>query len=275
VASTLRALAAIAVTTTTIMLAAQMGLHLRAWRAARRTQRCPDDDARRPLALRAWQIVRETALALTVLALWPTGAAAPPRDRRVVVLLHGLGSSPASLWLLAARLRRAGWAVAVPRLGGRWRTLAEAADRIAIALDQLRETHATADVVVAHGIAGLAVRLLLACRGRRLGVRRLVTLGTPHRGTLSGWSLAHEIRPGSAALTELARLPLPAGVEAVAIASPDDALIVPAENASWPEACNVSVDGSGHLHLLVSARVCAVVAENLPVPVPAMRHHGS
>jgi pimeloyl-ACP methyl ester carboxylesterase len=280
VASTLRAIGVIAVMTAATMLSAQLGLHLQAWHAARRSRRCPDE-ACRPATLRAWQVARETALALIVFALWPAAAAAPPRDRRVIVLLHGLGSSPVSLWLLAARLRRAGWAVSVPRLGGRWHTLAEAAERVALHLDSLRETRGTGDVVlVAHGVAGLAARLLIARRGRRLGVRQLITLGTPHRGTLSRCPLARgplarEIRPGSDVLAELARVPLPAGVEAMAIASPDDALLVPAENAYWPEACNVSVEGSGHLHLLVSARVCEIVAENLPRPGPAMRRHGS
>ena len=76
-------------------------------------------------------------------------------------------------------------------------------------------------------------------------------------------------------LRTLAAARLPVRLEAIAIASPDDALIVPADGAHWAEACNVSVEGSGHLHLLVSARVHGIIAENLEaVPESARRHHG-
>jgi hypothetical protein len=64
-------------------------------------------------------------------------------------------------------------------------------------------------------------------------------------------------------------------VEAMAIASPDDALIVPAGYAYCADACNVSVERSGHLHLLVSAPAYAVIADELAgVRSPALRRHG-
>ena len=262
------------------MFAAQLALHAAAWRVARTRRVCHDAVA--GPAVRFWTVARETTLALLVLLLWPLGARPARASRlRPVVLVHGFALSPASLWLLASRLRRDGWAVSVPRLGGWWRDLGDAADRLAAHLERVRHAHGAADVVVvAYGLGGLASRLLLLRAGRHAGIRLLVTLGTPHGGTAAcAWlrlgPFRDEVRPGSDVLRTLAAARLPGRLEAIAIASPDDALIVPPDGAHWAEACNVSVEGSGHLHLLVSARVHAIIAENLAaVPESALRRHG-
>lgn len=280
VASELRALAVLAVAAAVALFGAQLALHRAAWRADAMRRVCRDDE-RPGAAARAWSVVRESALALLVLLAWPFGAAAPAPERRPpVVLLHGFLSCPASLWVLARRLRRDGWLVIVPRLGAYWRDLDDGVARLAWRLERVRAVHGAADlVVVAHGVTGLAARLLVRREGRHAGVRLLMTLGTPHAGTdAAPWCplgpFRRDVRPGSEALRALARHPLPARVEAIAIASPDDALIVPSDHAYWPEACTVSVERSGHLHLLVSARVYAVVAENLAVvPTPAAHDH--
>lgn len=280
VASAVRGLVMLVAAAALVLLGVQLALHRTAWRAGAAQRTCRDDDPPGAV-IRLWHVLRESALALAILLVWPLGPIAPAADRRQpVVLLHGLLSCPASLWLLARRLRRDGWLVIVPRLGAVWRDLDDAVTRLAWRLEQVRERHGSTEIlVVAHGIAGLAARGLVQRDGRRAGVRLLVTLGTPHGGTdASPWlargALRRDVRPGSAALAALGRAPLPARVEAVAIASPDDALVVPAELARWPEGCTISVTGSGHLHLLVSARAYAVVAENLrAIVAPARRQH--
>ncbi len=264
------------------MLGAQLALHLAAWRADRGRRGCGDDSERPGAVALCWSIARETALSLLVLLAWPAGASAASSGdrRRPVVLVHGFASSPVSLWVLARRLRRDGFRVATPRLGGWWRGLDDAADRLARALDDLRDDGATDVVLVAHGLAGLAARRFMQRAGRRAGVRLLVTLGTPHRGTAAAWCvpgpLRADVRPGSAALQALGTASLPAWVGAIAIATPGDAVVVPADLARWADACNVSVRGSGHLHLCVSSRVYAVIAENIAAAAaPAVRHHGA
>jgi triacylglycerol esterase/lipase EstA (alpha/beta hydrolase family) len=280
VASALRALVVLVAAAAIAIVGAQLALHRGAWRAAAARRTCRDDDPP-PVIARLWHVLRESALACAVLLAWPFGADDPAADRRTpVVLLHGFLSAPASLWLLARRLRRDGWLVVVPRLGAMWRDLDDAVTRVAWRLEQVRERHGASDlIVVAHGIAGLAVRRLVGREGRRAGIRLLVTLGTPHGGTeaapwLGRGPLRRDVRPGSELLRTLERMPLPPRTEAVAIASPDDAVIVPPEHARWPEACTISIAGSGHLHLLVSARTYAVLHENLAASVaPTRQRH--
>ncbi len=280
--SALGALATLAVVSVVVTFAAQLALHRAALRAARGRERCPDDDEPRSLLALLPAVVRETVLSLLVLLLWPLGRRdAAATDRRAVVLVHGFATSPVSLWLLARRLERDGWAVSVPRLGPWWSDLEAAADRIAQHIDRLRlRADVTGLVVVAHGLGGLAMRLLLGREGRHARVRLLVTLGTPHGGTdalpavrVGPWRRA--VRPGSDVLRALDATALPPLLDTIAIAASEDALVIPPEHGRWSRACNISVSGSGHLDLLVSSRVYDVLAENLAaVPLAALQGHG-
>jgi hypothetical protein len=276
----LRALAALAAAPAVGALATQLLAQLAAWHDERMHPVCAADDVP-SIGARARAVLRETLLSLAVLVAWPLDVAAPPGDRRrVAVLVHGFASTPASLWVLARRLRRDGWTVSAPRLGAWWRDLADASDRLASHVGALRRDAPRNEIaMVAHGLGGLAARAFVQREGSRSGVRWLVTLGTPHGGTFACWWLRlgpfrDDVRPGSDALHALATR-LPARIEAVAISSPDDAMLLPPSGARWPEACNVSVEGSGHLGLLVSARVYELIVENLAAdPVPAARGHG-
>jgi hypothetical protein len=279
--SALRALAALIAAPAGVALAAQLIAQVAAWRDERLRPLCSADDPPTPAA-RVRAVLRETLLSLAALAAWPLGAGASFGDgHRAVVLVHGYASSPASLWLLARRMRRDGWTVSAPRLGAWWHDLADVADRLAEHLARLRqETTAGELAVVAHGVGGLAARAVVQREGARSGVRWLVTLGTPHGGTLAlPWlrlgPFRDDVRPGSDALRSLDATRLPTRTDAVAIASPDDALLLPPDASRWRDACNVSVEGSGHLGLLVSGRVYELIAENLAADsVPAARGRG-
>src|SRR5262249_41617933 len=119
----------------------------------------------------------------------------------------------------------------------------------------------------------LAVRALLQRDGQAAGIRWLVTLGTPHGGTRAlPWlrlgPFRCDVRPGSHALHALGSTRLPAGAEAVAIASPDDAVLVPPGRARWSAACTAAVQGGGRLGLLGSARRSELIVETLPENLP-------
>src|SRR5262245_15825747 len=84
VASTLRALLALAGAAIVATLAAQLALHVAARRATPDHDTCPDDDDP-PAALAMLRaIVRETALSLAVVLLWPFGIRGAGEGRAVV-----------------------------------------------------------------------------------------------------------------------------------------------------------------------------------------------
>jgi len=166
--------------------------------------------------------------------------------RAPVVLLHGFGVTSAVLRPLEARIRRAtGRPCLRIRLGCRLplhlADVRRSARRVERALDRLaRRTPFGRIDVVGHSLGGLVATYWLKRidQGRR--IRRVVTLGTPHRGTpfaaigvlLFGAisPAVWQMLPGSSLVRELAALPVPESSELIALGSHDDS-VVPAKLA--------------------------------------------
>ncbi|MEM9097969.1 MAG: alpha/beta fold hydrolase [Pseudomonadota bacterium] len=97
----------------------------------------------------------------------------------LVVLLHGLGRTPASMWLLARRLSRAGYQVI--RLGYR-STRQQLSASIAELRGQLADLPSGPIHLVGHSLGGLiAVHLLRDPQG--LDIKRVVQIGSPNLGS--------------------------------------------------------------------------------------------
>ena len=149
--------------------------------------------------------------------------------RRPVILIFGFSQVRTSLSLLGLRLRVMGRGPIYELDLFDWRRgVVEHAQLVSNFIDQVMAATGAREVdVVAHSMAGVVARVAEARhRGRR--VRRLVTLGAPHRGTelarlLSGGS-AEDLRPGSLLLSSLPDPPL--GM-LVSISSRSDNAIVP------------------------------------------------
>ncbi len=196
-------------------------------------------------------------------------------DRRPVVFLHGYAQHSANFIWLIRRLRADGWlhlySVRHGAVGG---DIERSAARLGTELDRIRrESGAPQLDVVAHSMGGLVARACLGARGRASGIARLVTLGTPHQGTLvfprfRVDPMVAQMRPGSAMLARLADgRAATAAADCIAIYSADDAIVVPASAGYWPGAFNIEVRGLGHMSLLFSRRVYELVRENLAAPV--------
>ena len=248
---------------------------------------CAADEERAPWPARAWLFAVEcaatallglaTPLALRRRRVRPLDAGDP---RPPVVLLHGYAQHPANFTWLARRLRRDGWRhlylVAHTPVGG---DIERSAHRLGEALDRLRRATGAPRVdIVAHSMGGLVARACIRARGQASGVGRLITLGTPHQGTeifprFGLDPMVAQMRPGSPLLARLAADdPVPRLADCISIYSADDAVVVPASRAYYPGAFNIEVRGLGHLSLLFSRRVYALVRENLAAeraPAPA------
>ncbi len=212
-----------------------------------------------------------------MLMTWPLGLL-PARARlgnaggATVVLVHGWAMTPASMAVLAARLRRSGRTVRSigyrslgPDMKGKAAVI-EARMR-----DIARESPTGRIDVVAHSLGGLLVRAAVRYFAAGDYVERLVTLGTPHQGTALAAFVSRPnvqpMRPGSLFLRRLAEDdPVPSAVSCTAIFSTFDALVFPAALAEYPGAMNIEIDDVGHLGLLLSARVYMLVEENLSQP---------
>jgi pimeloyl-ACP methyl ester carboxylesterase len=215
---------------------------------------------------------REAALRALFVALRPFGrwwplpppALARRADRSAVLLVPDPDWGRISMLFLGATLAHRGHPIEVMAWGGAEPTLPRCADELAAALARLaaQDGRERVDVVAFdYGgvIAGWAARHLP--EGGR--IRRLVTIGTPWHGTKMAvfrrGPSAEVLRAGGVLLEGL----LPVAAPTVSVWTPDDPQIIPATSAVADPDLAVSIEGTGHLGLLLSARVFRAVASAL------------
>jgi len=138
-------------------------------------------------------------------------------------------------------------------------------------------TGAQSVVLIGHSMGGLVARAYLRRFGGRR-VDRLITLGTPHHGSVlaylfPGRSLA-QLRPGNTWLADLNRdenLPPPAPI--TSIWSWHDSMVAPQASAVLAQAENVSLLGVAHNALLADAEVRRRVMTELSRATPCAMGH--
>ncbi|WP_171172052.1 triacylglycerol lipase [Streptomyces sp. I05A-00742] len=240
-------------------------------------------------------LVRSTALELAILTchavLYPTGmtqerrpppVVPPPapgepgaaEHRIPVLLLHGFIDNRSVFVLLRRSLRRHGWrhvtSLNHSLLTRDIRTTAAALGRYVEEL--CVRTGAPRIDVVGHSLGGLVARYYVQRLGGDARVRRLVTLGTPHGGTLvaplmSVHPLVRQMRPDSDVIAELTAPAPDCRTRFVSFWSDLDQIMVPVETArlDHPDLVtrNIRVSGVGHLALPVHWAVTAGIRQAL------------
>lgn len=191
-------------------------------------------------------------------------------SRGAIVLIHDYGLTGGPFWLLRRRLLRQGWAPVVALDHG---AFDHDTDRIVARLhariEQLAGSQPSQIVLVAHGLGGLMARAY-AHRYRPPLVRRILTLGTAHRGSvlpavLGPWARA--VAPGSPLLTRVQRDRVPQKIDLIALHSTFDATVLPPASAEYPLAFNIRLNNVGHYGLLFSPKVFVLTEENLEAPL--------
>ncbi len=117
--------------------------------------------------------------------------------------------------------------------------------------------------VVGHSLGGLVARYYVQRLGGDERIDTLVTLGTPHGGTLPAYllpaGLGRQLRPGSDLLTELAEPAPGCRTRFISYWSDLDQMVVPQRNGRLlhPDLMvhNVLVRGVGHMSLPIDARI--------------------
>jgi triacylglycerol lipase len=154
-----------------------------------------------------------------------------------ILLVHGIMDNRSVFTVFRRALRRRGFgtvhAVNYSLFTGDVRT---AAHELRTHVERLRErTGADRVHIVGHSLGGMIARYYVQRLGGSAAVDTLVTLGSPHSGTLSAYlmptPLAAQLRPGSELLEELT-LPVPGcPTRFLVVWSRMDQMIVPQRNA--------------------------------------------
>jgi hypothetical protein len=193
---------------------------------------------------------------------------APDAPVRPVLLVHGILCNGRIWGALERKLATAGFApVLAISLEPLLADLDVHAGTLARAIETLYGQTGERVTLVAHSMGGLIARAALrAVRANRL--RQIVTLGTPHHGTLLACGLplapVRQMRPGSPWLETLNVTQAEGlGVALSCLYSPDDNMIVPAASGTFPHATTIRLDGLGHLSLLFCDRALEAVITQL------------
>jgi len=124
--------------------------------------------------------------------------------------------------------------------------------------------------IIGHSMGGMVARSYVQRHGGRRSVRQLVTLASPHQGTLMAWLLpgagARDLRPGSAFLRDLASDAH--SLDGVLVASywtPFDAIIVPPRSSEMPVGRNRRVMLPHHRAFLERPRLARELVALLAV----------
>ncbi len=116
------------------------------------------------------------------------GAPAGGENAGGVVLIHALGRSRWSMWLLARRLRAAGWSVATVAYPSLRLPIEAAAERVAREVADASRSWSAVHLV-GHSLGGIIARRLALTRPD-LRIARVVQIGSPNLGTAVGNWLA-------------------------------------------------------------------------------------
>jgi pimeloyl-ACP methyl ester carboxylesterase len=190
---------------------------------------------------------------------------------RPVLLVHGFGGTKSSWSFLARTLRARGLTVEAITYAPFGTSVEQLADRLAVEVERmLSQTGADKVHLVGHSLGGVVIAQAIAS-GRLTGqVDTVVTLGAPFGGSpwanlLPVGTIARALREGSPLLRRLASAPVPDGVRWLAFTATLD-MIVPGLRSvpAHADVETVTVDGIGHLGMLLSRQVVGRVVAALP-----------
>ena len=227
----------------------------------------------RPNRVGISRFIREWIAHIVLVGLLPLGLRKAPAPARVrgariqrtpVILVPGFLMNRATMWFLQIYLRRRGWDWVWSVNNRRNTPIPVMARALGARIEELQSASGASKVdVVGHSMGGIVSAWYAAQLGGADNIERLITLGTPWKGTrMHIWGPgveAKDLSPDSDVIAQVQAAPVPV----TAIWSPVDQLLIPSECARCDGHENIVVEQCGHMEMLLSARVLRRVREVL------------
>lgn len=210
-------------------------------------------------------------------------------SNRPVMLLYGFGATRRTLSILEKRLQQDGYPIFSVNLGGLFNTfntdsIEELAHFVEKKVERLYRKYKFRGrlSIIAHSKGGLISQYYVKKLSGSKRVKKLITLGTPHNGSV--WALLmsitpvalvmksiRQMTPRSELISTLRRIPFPRGVKVYSIYSKDDT-VAPFPSSVLDEASNVKnieVPGASHAELLIKKNVYSAIRHALRNEIPS------
>ena len=174
--------------------------------------------------------------------------------RRGVVLVHGLGCNRGFWNPWMRELSDRGHPFLATDFGRAFGSIDRYADEVAAAVARLSQATGMVPVVVAHSLGGLAVRQWLSQQPAEYRLHRVITIGTPHRGTwmarFTRSTSGRQMTIGSDWLRSLgSRERTGAHDNFTCFIAGCDNVVFPVATAGLPGAANRLIPGAAHVAL--------------------------
>jgi triacylglycerol lipase len=190
-----------------------------------------------------------------------------------ILLVHGLMDNRSVFTVFRAALRRRGFGVVhAVNYSAFTSDVRSAAAQLHGHVERLRaKTGADRIHIIGHSLGGLIARYYVQRLGGDSAVDTVVTLGTPHGGTMAAYllptPLLRQLTPGSELLTELAEPARECRTRFLAVWSKLDQLILPQRNARLEhpdlDVRTLPLRDVGHMSLAIDPRIVDWVVTSL------------
>jgi triacylglycerol lipase len=200
-------------------------------------------------------------------------AAGPDASKNPVVLIHGIDDTCIIFTMLTSYLTRLGWSVysldLLPSNGD------VGLDRLAQQVQQFVEATFPPEQpidLLGFSMGGIVSRYYVQRLGGIDRVQRLVTVASPHHGTITAYLRpnlgGNQMQPNSALLWDLNQdAAMLEQINFTSIWTPLDLMIVPARSSEMPVGRNCVVKVANHAWMVTDSRSLTAIADALAEPL--------
>ena len=194
-------------------------------------------------------------------------------DRNPVILIHGIWDTKTIFNKMSAHLTQLGWCVhslnLTPNDGSLG--LASMAQQLADYISETFHPEQSLDIV-GYSMGGLVSRYYVQRLGGINRVQRFITISSPHKGTLTAYSLPLpgylDMRPHSSFLQDLDRdIAILKQINFTSIWTPFDVMILPSNSSQMPVGKEVKLKVWLHRQMVTDTQSINGLVEELKAPI--------
>ena len=199
-------------------------------------------------------------------------------DRNPVILIHGIWDTKSIFSQMSARLTELGWAVHSLNLTPNDGSLGldSLAKQLAEYISETFDPEQTLDIV-GYSMGGIVSRYYVQRLGGINRVQRFITISSPHKGTLTAYSLALpgylDMRPDSRLLRDLNQdVTVLKRINFTSMWTPFDIMIVPSNSSQMPVGKEVKLNVMLHRQMVTETQSINALVAELKAPIKNKIH---
>lgn len=194
-------------------------------------------------------------------------------DRNPVILIHGIWDTKTIFSQMSARLTQLGWCVHSLNLTPNDGSLGldSLAKQLADYISETFDPEQAIDIV-GYSMGGIVSRYYVQRLGGLNRVQRFITISSPHKGTLTAYSLPLpgylDMRPDSGLLRDLNQdVTVLKRINFTSMWTPFDIMILPSHSSQMPVGKEIKLNVMQHRQMVTNSQSINALVEELKAPI--------